>query len=99
MSLPKRYVELLPTTTLAEVSRLIDEEAGDVEVRVGSKLLLVHQSDVDAPAKDEKEKFNAVDNLLKYAGMWEGVPEIEEYLEWREEQKKLDIERQERLWK
>lgn len=97
MSLPKRYVELPPTTTLAEVSRLLDEGESDVEVRMGNKLLLVHQSDIDASAKDEK--FNAVDNLLKYAGLWAGEVDVDELKEWMEEGRRLDIERQRELWK
>jgi hypothetical protein len=102
MSLPKRYIEIDSSTPFEEVTKLLGDSSEEVEVKAGPELFIIHRA-AEAEAKPEHEavvtaKPNAVDAMLEFAGSWAGNKDIEEYLEWREEQKKLDIERQERLW-
>jgi hypothetical protein len=96
MSLPKRHIEIDPSTPFEEVTRLLGDSPEEVEVKSGPELFVIHRA-VER-SEGETAKSSAVDAMLEFAGSWEGIKEIDEYLEWREEQKKLDIERQERLW-
>lgn len=103
MSLPKRHIEIDPSTPFGEVTKFLAEGSGEVEVKSGPELFIVKQaaeSDVSSKMVDESEKpkVNAVENMLKYAGSWADSKEVDDYLEWREKLRDLDFERQERLW-
>ncbi|MGH2548049.1 MAG: hypothetical protein ACRDHN_01565 [Thermomicrobiales bacterium] len=101
MSLPKRHIEIDPSTPFGEVTKFLAEGSGEVEVKSGPELFIVHRAVEAESAVGEggvKPKPNAVDAMLEFAGSWEGIKEIDDYLEWREKQRELDFERQERLW-
>jgi hypothetical protein len=95
MSLRKRHIEIDPSTPFEEVTRLLGDSPEEVEVKSGPELFIIHRA-VDR-SKGEAAKPNAVQAMAEFAGSWAGNKEIDDYLEWREEQRKLDIEREEQL--
>ncbi len=46
MSLPKRKPDISPSITLAEVSKLMEEQSTELAIQIGNKVLHLRQSDV-----------------------------------------------------
>jgi hypothetical protein len=103
MSLPKRHIEIDPSTPFEEVTRLLGDSADEVEVKSGPELFVIHRAaEAEIAAKrleNEATKPNAVDAMSEFAGSWASNEAIDNYLKRREEQKKVDIERYEHLWR
>ena len=98
MSLPKRHIEIDPSTPFGEVTKFLSEGSGEVEVKSGPELFIVRRAVEDESSSEIGEpSVSAIDNLLKHAGRLSDDADSEDLKKGIEESRRLDLERQKSL--